>query len=379
MVALRTVKALRGTVGTVVSGVERASLGEVYFPLAIAVLWHLYLFTDGPFERRALLYCVPLLLLALADAAAALVGVNYGQWRYLTCDGQKSTEGSFAFFLCAFLCVHVPVLLVGGTGRLEALLIAVLLAWVAMLFEAIAWGGLDNLCLPLVAHVLLRVYLGLSAYELAMRLAFTAGLMAFVFAYRRQTTLQGNAVLAAVLVGYLSWALGGWQWLLPPLILFLGYTLLSPRNVVNTRRIHNVHAVICVSSAALVWLFLYRLLDKPELFYLFTLAFAAQLGMIAVARLGADYPRLSGAALLGVCVLQGWALLFVPYLVLEWSSPPCLRCALFALPGVALAACGFYLTQPDVRNCPSDTPRWLRQAASGALGSAVGLVPLYLL
>jgi hypothetical protein len=46
---------------------------------------------------------------------------------------------------------------------------------------------------------------------------------------------------------------------------------------------------------------------------------------------------------------------------------------------VALAAGGFYLTQPQVRDCPVDTPRWLRQAAHGALGSAAGLLPLYLL
>jgi NAD(P)-dependent dehydrogenase (short-subunit alcohol dehydrogenase family) len=38
------------------------------------------------------------LLLALADAAAALVGSRYGSWHYTTSDGKKSTEGSFAFF-----------------------------------------------------------------------------------------------------------------------------------------------------------------------------------------------------------------------------------------------------------------------------------------
>jgi phytol kinase len=380
MVALRTVKGLRGTVGHVVSGVDRFSLGDVYFPLAVAILFLLYLYEEGvASEYRVVLYCIPLLLLTLADAVAALVGVNYGRWRYPTADGMKSTEGSVAFFLCAFFCVHLPLLLGTDTGRAQTLLIAVLLAWLAMLFEAIAWAGLDNLALPLVAHLLLRIYLGLSVEALTMRLVVTAGLMAFVVVYRTRTTLQGSAVLGACLVGYISWALGGWRWLLAPLILFLAYTVLSPRTEVNSRRIHNIHAVICVSAAGLVWLFLYRILDRSEFFffYLFTLAFAAQLAIIAVARLGYDYPGLSGAALLGVCVLQGWVFLFVPYLVLEWSSPPCLLCTVAALPGVALAAAGFYLTQPGVRDCPLDTPRWLRQAAHGALGSAVGLVPLY--
>jgi phytol kinase len=380
MVAMRTVKALKGSVGTVVSGVGRFSLGEIYFPLAIALQWHIYLFASGPSDYRVLLYCIPLLLLTLADAAAALVGVNYGSLRFSTSDGVKSAEGSLAFFLCAFLCVHIPLLLGSDKGRQETVLIAALLALVATLFEAISWAGLDNLVLPLVGYLLLRIYLGLLPAELGTRLAMTAGLMVFVLLYQTRTTLQGSALLGACLVGYLSWALGGWRWMVAPALVFLGHTLLSPRTEANSRRIHNIHAVVAVSAASLVWLFLFRLLEKPEpeFFYLFTLAFGAQLAIIGVARLGYDYPRLPAAWLLGVCILQGWVLLFVPYLVLEWSEPLCLACVLWALPGVTLAAVGFYLTQPSVRDCPADRPRWLRQAAGGALGSAVGLVPLYL-
>jgi phytol kinase len=166
--------------------------------------------------------------------------------------------------------------------------------------------------------------------------------------------------------------------LLAPLILFLAYTLLSPRTESNARRIHNIHAVLGVAAAGLIWLFLSRLLDRPEFLYLFTLAFAAELAMIGVARLSYDYPQLSAPCLLAICVLQGWLVLFVPYLLLEWSDPLCLRRILGALPGVAVAAVGFYVTQPNVRDCPADRPRWVRQAAHSALGSAVGLVPLYL-
>lgn len=380
MVAMRTVKSLSGSVGTVVSGVGRFSFGEIYFPLAIAIQWHIYLYATALPEYRVLLYCVPLLLLTLADAAAALVGINYGRLRFDATDGMKSTEGSLAFLLCAFLCVHVPLLLGSNTGRAETLLIALLLALMAMMFEAIAWAGLDNLILPLVSYLLLRIYLELSVAELEMRLVMTAGLMVFVLLYRKWTTLLGSALLGACLVGYLCWALGGWRWLWPPSMVFIGYTLLSPRTEANSRRTHNIHAVVAVSAASLVWLFLYRLLDQPEgeFYYLFTLAFAAQMAIIAIARLGYDYPNLAGVPLLGVCILQGWTLLFVPYLVLEWSEPLCLINALCAMPGVALAAIGFYVTQPNVRDCPTDRPRWLRQAAGGALGSAVGLVPLYL-
>jgi phytol kinase len=381
MLALRTVKSLKGGVGTVVTGVERSSLGELYFPLAVGIQWLIYLYENESAEIRVLLYCIPLLLLTLADAVAALVGVNYGSRRYPTSDGMKSAEGSLAFFLCAFLCVHVPLLLGSDTGRAETLLIGVLLALLAMMFEAISWGGLDNLFLPLVGHLLLRIYLRLSVVELEMRLVVTVALMLFVYLYRTRTTLAGSALMGACLVGYVSWALCGWRWMVAPLTVFLVYTLLSPRTEANSRRTHDIHAVLAVSAAGLIWLFLFRLLDQPEarFFYLFTLAFAAELAIIAVARLGYDYPHWPAGLLLAVCTLQGWGLLFVPYLLLDWSQPHCLACVLWALPAVALAAAGFYRTQPGVRDCPTDRPRWLRQAAHGALGSAVGLVPLYLL
>jgi phytol kinase len=381
MAAMRLIKVLSDSVGMVVGSVARFSLGEIYFPVAIAVQWLLYLYATAPSEDLVLLYCIPLLLLTLADAAAALVGVKYGSQKYETSDGMKSAEGSLAFFLCAFLCVYVPLLLGSNTGGAETLAIALLLALVAMLFEAIAWAGLDNLVLPLVGYLLLRIYLGLSLEDLELRLVVAGGMMVFVLACRTQTTLLGSALLGASLVGYLSWALGGWRWIIPPLTVFLGHTLLSPRTTANSQRIHNIHSVIAVSAAGLFWLFIYRLFDQPESAYfcLFTLSFAVQLGMIAVARLGYDYPRLLALWLLGICVLQGWGLIMLPYLAFALSEPHGLACVAWGLAGVTLGTVGFYFLQPNVRDCPADRPRWLRQAVLGALGSAVGLVPLYLL
>ena len=67
MVATRSIRSLRGGIGTVLSGVGRDSLGEIYFPIAVTSLFIL---------GRAdwLLYVVPILMLTLADAVAALVG-----------------------------------------------------------------------------------------------------------------------------------------------------------------------------------------------------------------------------------------------------------------------------------------------------------------
>src|SRR5262249_51801324 len=156
--------------------------------------------------------------------------------------------------------------------------------------------------------------LGMPIEELVLRLIVTAGLLLFLGLYHQRSTLYGSAVLGAFLVGYISWALGGPEWLLPPVVLFVTYTLLSPRTEGNSRRAHTLHAVVCGSSAGLTWLFIAAIFDlRRELLFPYTLSYAAHLAIIAIARLRHDYPRAAGPALLGVCILKGWLFIFVPY------------------------------------------------------------------
>lgn len=362
--------------GRVLSAVGRASLGEVYFPVAVAVLFVLYTNSARPPDRRLVLYLVPVLLLAIADAAAALIGVGYGRHRYVTSDGEKSAEGSMAFFTCAFFCVHVPLLLLTDVGRPDTLLTAVLLAWLATLFEAIAWRGLDNLALPLVSYLLLAAYLDLDVPRLLLRVAVTALLMAFFVIYRRRTTLAGSAVLGAYLVAYVCWAVGGWQWLLAPVALFLTYSRFSPKERRRPRRVHTIHAVAYAAGPGLAWLFLAQTRGRPDYLLPYTITFAGHLAIAGIARLKCDYPHLPDARVVAGCIVAAWAIQFGLYLVtaVVTGLPP-LGVAV-GLVGTAVVALSFYFAQPDLDDCPADTPRWLRQAAAAVLGSLVGLMPL---
>jgi phytol kinase len=382
--SLRVIRSLQCGLGSVIGGVGRASLGELYFPLGVAILFHLYRHADAPDSQRLLLYIIPLLLLTLADPAAALIGIGYGRTHYLTSDGRKTAEGSLAFFMCSFFCVHIPLLLYTDLGRTETLLIALLMAFLAMMFEAVAWNGLDNLLLPVVSCLLLHVYWELSTADLVTRLAATGVLIAILLAFTRHSTLVGNAVLGAFLVGYISWTLGGWQWLLPPLLLFLTYTWFAPDTERNRRRIHHIHAVVCVSSGGLIWLFLASILDQPGFLLPYTVAFAAHLAIIGVARLKNSHPQWSCAGVLRRAVLASWLILFIPYLLVRIQIAGELtaedaRNAVIGLAGVTLAALVFYGTQPGLHDCPLDARRWLRQALDAGLGSALGLIPVYML
>jgi phytol kinase len=154
LVCLRLVPALRNGVGQVLHGVRRFTLGEICFVVAVTVLWLLHVLDPlADPGRRRLLYVVPVLLLTFADSAAALVGVYLARCHYALPGGSRSREGSAAFFVVAVPCVLVPLLLAGAGW--EAVAVAVVIAWLATLLEAIAGAGLDNLVLPLVTYLLL--------------------------------------------------------------------------------------------------------------------------------------------------------------------------------------------------------------------------------
>jgi hypothetical protein len=62
-----------------------------------------------------------------------------------------------------------------------------------MLLEAVSWGGLDNLFIPLGGFVLLKTYLPMDVPHLAACLAVTVILVALVLFWRRRMTLSDSA------------------------------------------------------------------------------------------------------------------------------------------------------------------------------------------
>ncbi|NJR66185.1 MAG: hypothetical protein HC772_14060 [Leptolyngbyaceae cyanobacterium CRU_2_3] len=395
LVLLRLYKPLRQEFGSVLGGVSRQSLGEIYFPIAVAIVFTLS-------HGDPLLFGIPILILTLADAIAAIIGIRYGQVHYSTSEGEKSAEGSLAFFMAAFFSVHIPLLLLSTTGRTETLLIALILGLLVMLLEAIAWRGLDNLFIPLGSFVLLQSHLSMSVADLAVRLAVTIGLVLFVLCWRNRTTLNDSALLGAAFVGYLSWTLGGWRWLLPPLILLVTYPLfvswvdqqkmpLTPQEQKIMRwlpapsdrsrqwqRIHTIHSVLSVCAAGLLWLLLFVPLDRPEFFYPYTLAFAANLAIVGVAGLSpVNYWHRAHVVRVTVHVLKAWLLLFIPFLVIVGLSASSIDAALGGLVGTGLSAIAYYISQPYLRNRSTDRLAWACRVLYTTLASALSLIPLY--
>jgi phytol kinase len=133
--------------------VKRSSSGEIYFPISVGIL-SLFM------VQHPLVYLVPIAILTLADPAAAMIGVRFGRQHYPTIKGQKSVEGSLAFCLIALLC-SLGLLSLSGLN-LTVLLLAILITLVTMLAEALAWHGLDNLLIPLLAGGTLLAFYSLA-------------------------------------------------------------------------------------------------------------------------------------------------------------------------------------------------------------------------
>lgn len=315
-VSIRLIPVLMDNVGIVLHGVERASFGELYYAVAVVGL---FILSGGD----PILYGVPILLLGLADPIAALIGLRYGRSFYQTSEGVKTGEGSAAFFLVAFFCVHLPILLATDTGRLESVLIAVIAGVLLMLLEAIAWRGLDNLFIPIGGYALLKTHLAMDAYALAARLIVIATLFTLASVWHRETTLDRSASFAAALVGVITWMIGGWKWLLAPVALFFGYTLLWPSSArlddgdTGLPTLHTVHNVLGVASVGFGWLFVSVTELDVSLLYPYTLAYAGYLGLIGAERLRSYPHRFSRVRMLSSSTVKSGIALLGPLVVVE--------------------------------------------------------------
>jgi len=137
--------------------ITRVSVGEYCFVTATCLVF--VLAGDDP-----LLYCIPMLLLTLADSAAALIGTAWGRHRYMTMGDYKTIEGSATFFVVAFACIAVPLAWFTPATNPESIAVAALIAFAVTVLEAAVGGGFDNLLVPLGSFAAIKAT-GLTASQ----------------------------------------------------------------------------------------------------------------------------------------------------------------------------------------------------------------------
>lgn len=148
----------RGLIASV-HGVQRKTLGEIWFPIALATLFALCTLTD-----TMAFYAPSILTLTLGDAAAWFFGSRFGQRRLPIGDRSKSLVGSLALFATAAVVVAVGLVLEGVEGNVSTLVLATLLAATSTTTaEGLSRFGLDNLTVPLAVWASLAMIIGVDA------------------------------------------------------------------------------------------------------------------------------------------------------------------------------------------------------------------------
>jgi len=242
---------LRRSVGSAIFSVKRLSIGELLFPAAVG--WLYTLSWDQP-----LLYCISLLLLTLADSASALAGSKLGKKIYITSGATKSMEGSLVFFLTGFFCTAIPLYIFSTEPLCHTIFLSINIALFTMAVEGASGHGLDNLLIPIGAFLLMDYYMELSGNEMILRSVAMLVLLTILIVTRKRHTLNGGAILTALLLSFAAFTLGGVPCLLATVIIFIRHILVQRRLTREQIVVHSMEVILAITLPSLLWLTLGR-------------------------------------------------------------------------------------------------------------------------
>jgi phytol kinase len=344
--------------------VARPSYGEVLFAPSVALVFDLA-------AGDRFLFCIPIAVLTLADAAGALGGTRWGHHRYAAGEGFKSMEGSAVFFLTAFACVWLPLWL---GGRIEAPLafwIAMILGLLAMMAEGLADRGFDNLLIPVGCFLVLDRLLELDQVALIWRFVMAVFFLGLVVGGSRWSTLSGGALLGCALLGYGCAVLADPRFILPPVAIFLCHLVATRRHRLVGKFDHRLDAVLSHAIGCLPWVVAVERgwLAADVGLAGISFAMATQLGMMSVATDASVHHR---TARLPRDMLKGWVCGALPGLLWLWVD----RLALTVPTGLAvLGSCltVWIFRKTSVQPVSGPTSWWVLQGLVALLSSLAAL------
>ena len=126
-----------------INSMGRQSLGTFFYAVSIGVLMGIFLYLHQP--QYAVL---GIMIMALGDGLAALIGKRFGKHKYIVFGSQKSWEGSLTVTLSSyFICVTLLFIVQGNIW--QTWIISLIVALIATILEAFSFLGIDNLTVPI--------------------------------------------------------------------------------------------------------------------------------------------------------------------------------------------------------------------------------------
>ena len=138
--------------------IERKSIGSYLLPFSIYITFLISTLFENKF-----LYILPMLLLAVCDPMAAILGMsakkNNGKIKLFGVKTEKTIIGSVAFLVTGFVISIIALYFHRAVFDLKTFWLALLVALTGTLSEIAGWRGSDNLSIPLSVVLMLVLFL----------------------------------------------------------------------------------------------------------------------------------------------------------------------------------------------------------------------------
>jgi dolichol kinase len=138
--------------------IERKSIGSYLLPFSIYVTFLISCLLNNKF-----LYILPMLILAICDPMAAILGMstkkNNGKIKLFGIKTGKTIIGSAAFLVTSFVISLIALYFHRAVFDLKTFLLALATAVTGTLAELVGWRGADNLSIPIGVVIILILFL----------------------------------------------------------------------------------------------------------------------------------------------------------------------------------------------------------------------------
>lgn len=206
---------------------EKISYGTVFYPISFFILIILL------WQRHRGILVISMLIMAIADAMAAIVGEKIKKPIRYQFDGEpKSVQGSAVMLISSFIIALAGLKLFSAFENLtygvtQSLWIAAVVAITATACESISYKGSDNFTVPLGVAFALHYMISHSTdqnliFTFGIGIALLVAIISYYFHF-----LSGSGAVATFLLGTIVFGTGKWEFSLPILLFFLLSSLLS--------------------------------------------------------------------------------------------------------------------------------------------------------
>lgn len=266
-----------------ISSIERnnkESLGTVYYPISLLILVLLF------WERNIYIGAVGILIMGYGDGLAALIGIKYGLNEFKVGNNTKSIIGTTTMFMVSFVVTAIGLTIVIGFSR-NVLIISIITAFIATIFELVTPYGLDNITVPLISSLFLYLLLSIDNNMIIYGYRFVVGIVFSgiigLLAYKKKS-LTKSGMIGAIILGTGIYLTTGFYGASTMILFFISSSGLSHYKKSNKEVVakqfdktgnRDITQVFANGGVGLVYGILYMISDNPIYLILFTIAFAA--------------------------------------------------------------------------------------------------------